>query len=295
MAEPNEDLSMEDILSSIRNILTEDNAAQQSVAQADVVTSKTDFQPQEESTVDVASLINETIDVSASATDNQFLEEDDDEVFVLSPAMMVGEDPGVSDFVPQDNHGISEADIMDFSHLADGLSEEVAVQEDSVVSLENESEMYVAPTEERVEINAPLASEVLAESNEAYVADISDDDILNLSSMIEQESAAVESVSETPVETEWNVQDDMALAELSNVEETVSIPSLDSLDLPQIDVDADPIFEPEGTVTTEIDPNQIMESLTATEVIGTPDVSVEESVIDDAALNEILYFHAQVE
>ena len=31
--EPNEDLSMDDILSSIRNILMEDNAAQQSVPQ----------------------------------------------------------------------------------------------------------------------------------------------------------------------------------------------------------------------------------------------------------------------
>ena len=100
------------------------------------------------------------------------------------------------------------------------------------------------------------------------------DDIASLSSLIEAPESAV-----IPAE-----------------EPQPAIPPLD-FDLPEIDVDADPIFEPESTAAPEMDPSQLMESLTVAEdVLPQEQETVqEESVIDDDTLNEILDFHAQVE
>ena len=81
----------------------------------------------------------------------------------------------------------------------------------------------------------------------------------------------------------------------ANVAATTAMTANKPLDfeLPQIDVDAEPIYEPEHSAAPEIDPSRVMASMPQSEEL--PAEPEEESVIDDATLNEILDFHAQVE
>ncbi|MFR1031551.1 MAG: DUF2497 domain-containing protein [Alphaproteobacteria bacterium] len=104
-----------------------------------------------------------------------------------------------------------------------------------------------------------------------------------------------------PQETaDFSIRDEELSAETAPASEefreegegSVAVPPLD-FELPQIDVDAEPIYEPEHSAAPEIDPSRVMASMPQSEEL--PAEPEEESVIDDATLNEILDFHAQVE
>ena len=138
--EPNEDLSMDDILSSIRNILMEDNAAQQSVPQpapqtekkAEPVSAPAAELPPAINTADELNTADQDDELSAEALlglgDNaQTPDAPEDDVFNLSPSMIVDEaldEPVLSN--PADNEPeISEDDILDLSRLAAPSADEL--------------------------------------------------------------------------------------------------------------------------------------------------------------------------
>ena len=138
--EPNEDLSMDDILSSIRNILMEDNAAQQSVPQpapqtekkAEPVSAPAAELPPAINTADELNTADQDDELSAEALlglgDNaQASDAPEDDVFNLSPSMIVDEaldEPVLSN--PADNEPeISEDDILDLSRLAAPSADEL--------------------------------------------------------------------------------------------------------------------------------------------------------------------------
>ena len=140
--EPNEDLSMDDILSSIRNILMEDNAAQQSVPQpapqtekkAEPVSAPAAELPPAINTADELNTADQDDELSAEALlglgDNaQASDAPEDDVFNLSPSMIVDEaldEPVLSN--PADNEPeISEDDILDLSRLAAPSADELIV------------------------------------------------------------------------------------------------------------------------------------------------------------------------
>ena len=310
--EPNEDLSMDDILSSIRNILTEDNAAQQAASEPAAMQPGQEILPEEVPVAfeavpeDVLSVLPDVAEeitlpeivsedmmpaelpVLPDVTEEIDLPEAEEEVFELSASMIIDELPSEEpvELNILDEPQISESDILNFSNLAAGTTADIempaevpfeieeSLKPEPVSVFEPEANPEPVPVFEPevspVAIQAPLASEVLAEEE----PEVPFDDIASLSSLIEAPESAV-----IPAE-----------------EPQPAIPPLD-FDLPEIDVDADPIFEPESTAAPEMDPSQLMESLTVAEdVLPQEQETVqEESVIDDDTLNEILDFHAQVE
>lgn len=340
--EPNEDLSMDDILSSIRNILMEDNAAQQSVPQpapqtekkAEPVSAPAAELPPAINTADELNTADQDDELSAEALlglgDNaQASDAPEDDVFNLSPSMIVDEaldEPVLSN--PADNEPeISEDDILDLSRLA-------APSADELTGETAPAAMPVAePEPQTPSMQAPLASQVLAEED-AFPAEppvseepeVTVDDVMNLSSLVEEpvlpsepeygssdsvyphtEAEPVAAVPEfglpddLPQETaDFSIRDEELSAETAPASEefreegegSVAVPPLD-FELPQIDVDAEPIYEPEHSAAPEIDPSRVMASMPQSEEL--PAEPEEESVIDDATLNEILDFHAQVE
>lgn len=310
--EPNEDLSMDDILSSIRNILTEDNAAQQAASEPAAMQPGQEILPEEVPVAfeavpeDVLSVLPDVAEeitlpeivsedmmpaelpVLPDVTEEIELPEAEEEVFELSASMIIDELPSEEpvELNILDEPQISESDILNFSNLAAGTTADIEMPAEVPFEIEEslkpepvsvfepeanpEPVSVFEPEVSPMAIQAPLASEVLAEEE----PEVSFDDIASLSSLIEAPESTV-----IPAE-----------------EPQPAIPPLD-FDLPEIDVDADPIFEPESTAAPEMDPSQLMESLTvAEEVLPQEQETVqEESVIDDDTLNEILDFHAQVE
>ncbi len=314
--EPNEDLSMDDILSSIRNILTEDNAAQQAASEPaamqpgqeilpeevpvafeavpeDVLSVDLPVLPDVAEEITLPEIVSENmmpaeLPVLPDVTEEIELPEAEEEVFELSASMIIDELPSEEpvELNILDEPEISESDILNFSNLAAGTTADIEMPAEVPFEIEEslkpepvsvfepeanpEPVSVFEPEVSPMAIQAPLASEVLAEEE----PEVSFDDIASLSSLIEAPESAV-----IPAE-----------------EPQPAIPSLD-FDLPEIDVDADPIFEPESTAAPEMDPSQLMESLTVAEdVLPQEQETVqEESVIDDDTLNEILDFHAQVE
>ncbi len=310
--EPNEDLSMDDILSSIRNILTEDNAAQQAASEPAAMQPGQEILPEEVPVAfeavpeDVLSVLPDVAEeitlpeivsedmmpaelpVLPDVTEEIELPEAEEEVFELSASMIIDELPSEEpvELNILDEPQISESDILNFSNLAAGTTADIEMPAEVPFEIEEslkpepvsvfepeanpEPVSVFEPEVSPMAIQAPLASEVLAEEE----PEVSFDDIASLSSLIEAPESAV-----IPAE-----------------EPQPAIPPLD-FDLPEIDVDADPIFEPESTAAPEMDPSQLMESLTVAEdVLPQEQETVqEESVIDDDTLNEILDFHAQVE
>ena len=200
--EPNEDLSMDDILSSIRNILMEDNAAQQSVPQpapqtekkAEPVSAPAAELPPVINTADELNTADQNDELSAEALlglgDNaQASDAPEDDVFNLSPSMIVDEaldEPVLSN--PADNEPeISEDDILDLSRLA-------APSADELTGKTAPAAMPVAePEPQTPSMQAPLASQVLAEED-AFPAEppvseepeVTVDDVMNLSSLVEE-------------------------------------------------------------------------------------------------------------
>ncbi len=356
--EPNQDMSMDDILSSIRSILMEDNAAQQDEAQpaSQTQTAET-LQTSEPQTVtetpeedninldDVdTSILSALPDVDeqtsaapsaapiqaepqlttpndASAAAKQEDEEDtleEDDVFDLSPSMIIDD---ADDKVILENMNdssepeISEDDILNLSNLASSVQNETSSSQ-ATQTVTNapqvlDHEEDETPTKDAVpqirEVNtiqAPLAADVLMQSSETQSDSeepFSLDDALSESENVNIEDLSNFNISEpinntsddaatsAPIATEQSTEDALQAEEEQRQESIkAAIPPLD-FDLPKVDVDAEPIFEPESRVTTEIAPSQLKESMVATENNADDfDVQTSDSEIDSETLSAIL-------
>lgn len=332
--EPNQELSMDDILSSIRSILMEDNAAQQADAQptppqedekqvAEPVVAQAE--PEDDASLlsalpnvdnlpelDKISDANETpisVDDLPGMNDSDEVEElsAEDEVFNLSPSMII-DDP--QDKITLENPAdssepeISEDDILNLSNLA------------SLVQDEPQPQAPAAP-KNVPDLHAPLAADVLSgvEEDEATDTPFSLDDELDTGEEIHlddlpsadfgtpsqpepEEKAAVPEFTIADKET---LDSELAAEEEKKKEDIkAALPPLD-FDLPKVDVDADPIFEPESQTVTDIDANMLKESISgnmegdAPQVMETepqpepePEPQPESQAIDDALLQDIL-------
>ena len=221
--EPNEDLSMDDILSSIRNILTEDNAAQQAASEPAAMQPGQEILPEEVPVAfeavpeDVLSVLPDVAEeitlpeivsedmmpaelpVLPDVTEEIDLPEAEEEVFELSASMIIDELPSEEpvELNILDEPQISESDILNFSNLAAGTTADIempaevpfeieeSLKPEPVSVFEPEANPEPVPVFEPevspVAIQAPLASEVLAEEE----PEVPFDDIASLSSLIE--------------------------------------------------------------------------------------------------------------
>ncbi len=324
--EPNQELSMDDILSSIRNILMEDNAAQQANAQptppqedekqvAEPVVAQAE--PEDDASLlsalpNVDNLpeldkISEANDTPISVDDLPDMKDSDeveelnaeDEVFNLSPSMII-DDP--EDKVTLENPAdsvepeISEDDILNLSNLA------------SLVQNENQPQASATP-KNIPDLHAPLAADVLSgvEEDEATETPFSLEDELDTREEIHLDdlpsadfgTPSQPEPEEEPAVPEFTIADKETLDSVLAAEEEkkkeeikAALPPLD-FDLPKVDVDADPIFEPEGQTQTDIDADMLKESISGNMEEDTPQVvevepQAESQTIDDALLQDIL-------
>lgn len=329
--EPNEDLSMDDILSSIRNILMEDNAVQQSTPPSAV------SQPAASASAEIAEDIS--VNELPGIDEDISLLASEDEVFELSPSMIVDDaldEPVLDNPQTATEPEISESDILDLSNLI--APETVVPQAASFLQTEETKGEEISLTQpakpsvtEKVvetpvfhpsapspQIKAPLAAEILTEKEVGQVEEreVSVDDIIGLNSLLEKDTASTEentldlsdelnsfadpleglNDSEMPSFSIRNKEDTFPeedVLETSFITEDKIEPSTMVLGNSEVDVEAEPIYEPEISVQPEIDPSQVMESMLP--VSNQEDESTDESPIDDETLNEILDFHARVE
>ncbi len=307
--EPNQELSMDDILSSIRSILMEDNAAQQTGVQPtqpkeeavkeDALTSK-------EETEEILSALpsleipenNEeeiSVDDLLDAEDELKTLDAEDEVFNLSPSM-IREEP--EEAVATENKEtfaepeISEDDILNLSNLASSIQESTQEQ--------NASESKITPG-----LHAPLASEVLSVEDAVAEDSFSLDEELSSNSEISFDNIDIPTnePKENEVPQNFEIKDQATFdAELEAQEEKqeekkkeeikAALPPLD-FDLPKVDVDAEPIFEPEGQTVTDVDVTQLKESISGSvdeeELITSEQESQPEpQAIEDNLPNDVL-------
>ena len=307
--EPNQELSMDDILSSIRSILMEDNAAQQTGVQPtqpkeeavkeDALTSK-------EETEEILSALpsleipenNEeeiSVDDLLDAEDELKTLDAEDEVFNLSPSM-IREEP--EEAVATENKEtfaepeISEDDILNLSNLASSIQENTQEQ--------NASEIKITP-----DLHAPLASEVLSVEDSGAEDSFSLDEELSSNSEISFDNIDIPTnePKENEVPQNFEIKDQVTFdAELEAQEEKqeekkkeeikAALPPLD-FDLPKVDVDAEPIFEPEGQTVTDVDVTQLKESISGSvdeeELITSEQESQPEpQAIEDNLPNDVL-------
>ena len=297
--EPNQELSMDDILSSIRSILMEDNAAQQADAQPQQQNENEKLSPAEENNVSaeeeessllsalpsiekVEPLPEETPisvdDLPGMKDDADEIEDlnSEDEIFELSPSMMVADkDDEITLENPEATAEpeISEDDIMNLSNLASSLQE--SAQEEAIPTEKTEKK-------EVPDLHAPIAADVLSlDEKEQEEPDFSIDEALSESSGFQIEdlpSAPSEEISlqeenipdarEDTIST-FEIQEksdsDIEQEEANKLEEIkAALPPLD-FDLPKVDVDSDPIYEPESSTVTDIDASQLKESISGVE------------------------------
>lgn len=297
--EPNQELSMDDILSSIRSVLMEDNAAQQADAQPQQQNENEKLSPAEENNVSAeeeeSSLLSalpsiekveplpEEIPISVDdlpgmKDDTDEIEDlnSEDEIFELSPSMMVADkDDEITLENPEATAEpeISEDDIMNLSNLASSLQE--SAQEEAIPTEKTEKK-------EVPDLHAPIAADVLSlDEKEQEEPDFSIDEALSESSGFQIEdlpSAPSEEISlqeenipdarEDTIST-FEIQEksdsDIEQEEANKLEEIkAALPPLD-FDLPKVDVDSDPIYEPESSTVTDIDASQLKESISGVE------------------------------
>lgn len=297
--EPNQELSMDDILSSIRSVLMEDNAAQQADAQPQQQNENEKLSPAEENNVSaeeeessllsalpsiekVEPLPEETPisvdDLPGMKDDADEIEDlnSEDEIFELSPSMMVADkDDEITLENPEATAEpeISEDDIMNLSNLASSLQE--SAQEEAIPTEKTEKK-------EVPDLHAPIAADVLSlDEKEQEEPDFSIDEALSESSGFQIEdlpSAPSEEISlqeenipdarEDTIST-FEIQEksgsDIEQEEANKLEEIkAALPPLD-FDLPKVDVDSDPIYEPESSTVTDIDASQLKESISGVE------------------------------
>lgn len=340
--EPNQELSMDDILSSIRSILMEDNAEQQANAQptspqpadeASPIPETQITEPEEDSSllaalpqVEEPNLTSDSIlpakdeapisvdDLPGMKDDSDDIEElnPEDEVFDLSPSMII-DDP--EDKITLENPAdssepeISEDDILNLSNLASSVQEEPKPQ----------AQVEAAP-KKVPDLHAPLAADVLSATDEKEDdMPFSLDDELDNSEEIHLDditppAADTPLVADTPLseqDEESAPAPDFAIADKETLDSQLAaeeaqkkedikaaLPPLD-FDLPKVDVDAEPIFEPESQTVTDIDINQLKESIasvpetheTTAEPLAEPEP--ETGAIDEAMLSDILGASAQ--
>lgn len=344
--EPNEDLSMDDILSSIRNILMEDNAVQQATPQPEEPVAQTFNQPAAPSAVQTEAVALpedgsiDFDDLPAIGDEDIGLLSSEDEVFDLSPAMIIddaADKPAAEQPAPVAEPEISEDDILDLNNLMPAQPVEVEPVRPSAPAVtpapeKNPGAEAVAPSVRAsfepsvpsMRMSAPLASEVLSE--EEFLPDaeseISVDDIMNLSSLVERNTTANSGEEETTLnladefelenDSLGNIDDsDFPAFSIRDNEEDISGQNLTpvsfseegeqsadlssiGLEVEAVDVESEPIFEPEISAAPEVDPSQLMDSMSAAQnmTVSEPE---EETAIDADTLNEIIDFHAQVE
>ena len=297
--EPNQELSMDDILSSIRSVLMEDNAAQQADAQPQQQNENEKLSPAEENNVSAeeeeSSLLSalpsiEKVEplpeeIPISVDDLPGMKDDadeiedlnsEDEIFELSPSMMVADkDDEITLENPEATAEpeISEDDIMNLSNLASSLQE--SAQEEAIPTEKTEKK-------EVPDLHAPIAADVLSlDEKEQEEPDFSIDEALSESSGFQIEdlpSAPSEEISlqeenipdarEDTIST-FEIQEksdsDIEQEEANKLEEIkAALPPLD-FDLPKVDVDSDPIYEPESSTVTDIDASQLKESISGVE------------------------------
>ena len=297
--EPNQELSVDDILSSIRSILKEDNAAQQADAQPQQQNENEKLSPAEENNVSAEEEESSLLSVLPSIEKVEPLPEEtpisvddlpgmkddadeiedlnsEDEIFELSPSMMVADkDDEITLENPEATAEpeISEDDIMNLSNLASSLQE--SAQEEAIPTEKTEKK-------EVPDLHAPIAADVLSlDEKEQEEPDFSIDEALSESSGFQIEdlpSAPSEEISiqeenipdarEDTIST-FEIQEksdsDIEQEEANKLEEIkAALPPLD-FDLPKVDVDSDPIYEPESSTVTDIDASQLKESISGVE------------------------------
>lgn len=283
MADENsEDLSMEDILSSIRNILTEDAAQQEKPSEtADVADNAPAVaaSPLPEIEIPVDAGISAAPETEEPLNlDNLNLPDPEDEVFNLSPSMIVEENdpfeaaPEKTEEAPVE---VTEDDILDLSRLVADPDPLSAADSMPAPVIEPDPVYVGEPAEEA----SPFAAEEMD-----FSAMFNSEEPLNLG---ETEIDLDDVADSEPAFATVELQEEARPEDLS-----AAIPPLD-FDLPKVDVDADPIFAPEEKVVAELDPQQLKDSIpvSSDEAVA----EEEESLIDDATLDEILNLHSQAE
>lgn len=256
MAEENqEDLSMEDILSSIRNILVEDNAEQQAKIESAPEAVEED-EPLNLETV----VSDEPLDLSPVLEDIELPQ--DDEALVL--------DTSVEDDMPvEDVLNLSKSMIIDDEPLPE--TSLVAAPEPVAELPEPVEELLL--TEDDIDFTAGLAG--LADETSA-----DGEEKIPVSGLDEVAPAAVD---EDPTDSA------MLAAEAHNI---IDVPYEEEVEefeapvaeiqenevLPEADDNAEPIFSPEEDNLVDFNINEAVE---------------EENLVDDDTLNEILNIHAQ--
>lgn len=296
--ETQEDLSMEDILSSIRNILIEDNADQQ--AHKNDVSDVEEDMPEaplpediaafpEIDIPDVSSNEDEPLDlgtlelpeVDVPSVDEEPLTLEDD-ILDLSSSMIINGKPQ------------EKAPVADVALTPEP---EVSTPEPEETTLEAQPELEEAQEEvtlDDIDFTASLAGLVSDEIQENNAEEIKEDEEISLPEIENfaedddndpTDGALLAAAAKPELEA---VLDEHEVTAEEPVEET---PAIDA-DFSETE-DAEPIFAPEENVRREFDANQIYEEASEQPIIEEIPAE-EEPLVDNDTLNEILNLQSQV-
>ncbi len=308
--ETQEDLSMEDILSSIRNILIEDNADQQAhkndVSDVDEDMPESplpediaafpdidipDVSSNEDEPLDLGTLELPEVDVPSVDEEPLTLEDEpltlEDDILDLSSSMII-------DGKPQEKAPVAD--------IALTQEPEVSTPEPEETTLEGQPELEEAQEEvtlDDIDFTASLAGLVSDEIQENNAEEIKEDEEISLPEIslpeIENfaedddndptDGALLAAAAKPELEA---VLDEHEVTAEEPVEET---PAIDA-DFSELE-DAEPIFAPEENVRREFDANQIYEEASEQPVIEEIPAE-EEPLVDNDTLNEILNLQSQV-
>lgn len=303
--ETQEDLSMEDILSSIRNILIEDNADQQ--AHKNDVSDVDEDMPESPLPEDIAAFPD--IDIPNVSSN-------EDEPLDLGTFELPEVDVPSGDEEPltlEDEPLTLEDDILDLSSsmIIDGKPQEkapvadvaltpepeVSTPEPEETTLEAKPELEEAQEEvtlDDIDFTASLAGLVSDEIQENNVEEIKEDEEISLPEIENfaedddndpTDGALLAAAAKPELEA---VLDEHEVTVEEPVEETPAIEA----DFSETE-DAEPIFAPEENVRREFDANQIYEEASEQPIIEEIPAE-EEPLVDNDTLNEILNLQSQV-
>ncbi len=300
--ETQEDLSMEDILSSIRNILIEDNADQQAHKnELSEVEEKMPLSPLPEELsvfpdVDMSELPSdegeepldlsplELSDVNISAVEDEEPLTLDDDILDLSSSMIV-------DGKPQEETATADEPLA--------LEPEISTAEPETVTFADVPEVEETQEEitpEDIDFTTSLAGMVFDEIHSEKTEQNS-----------EIEEISLPEISDFAEEDDKDPTDGALLAatakpemeavfDESEEEEVENVPAMD-IDFAEIE-EAEPIFAPEENAKKEFDANQIYDETPELPVVEESFVeetsSEEEPLVDNDTLNEILNLQSQV-
>ncbi len=289
--ETQEDLSMEDILSSIRNILIEDNADQQahkneiSEVEDDTLVSPLSEDVAAFPDIDmdgVPSVEEEPLDLSPmelsdaelpAVVDEEPLTLDDD-ILDLSSSMIIDGEPQKETL----NTDVLEPEIS--------TAEPASVMFDSTPEIEEPQEL----TADDIDFTTSLANLVADEiqTEEAEQTETAEVSLPEIEEFAEEDDkdptdgALLAAAAKPELE---------AVLDEAEAEEPENVPEIEA-DFTQIE-EAEPIFAPEETVKKEFDANQIYDETPELPVVEeTP--AKEEPLVDNDTLNEILNLQSPV-